>query len=263
MSESNFCLKWDEFNVNLRATFSTLRTDPVFTDVTLACRDGQVEVHKVVLAAASTFFANILLKNPHPHPLIYLKDFKAADLSPLLDFMYFGEVEVARDTLEAFLAAAKELQVRGLVEKPEQAGNKTTSSGKMEEDLLAMVEVKEEVFEEESQEECNENQSRKSIEETDEIPSITEWNNLERFCPKSSRKGGRTFYTCSLCGMIGKFGKRSAMEHVESAHFKGTFTYPCDICGSVSKTKCAFRQHMKAWHKQVKATTSVEESDEV
>ena len=118
MSEGAFCLKWEDFIKNLGQTFSTLRCNNAFTDVTLVCMDGQVEAHKLVLAASSPFFSNILLKNPHPHPLIYLKDIEITNLTLLLDFMYHGEVEVASDNMEAFLATARDLQVKGLVEKP-------------------------------------------------------------------------------------------------------------------------------------------------
>ena len=42
--------------------------------MTLACEDGQqVEAHKVILAASSPFFQNLLQKNTHSHPLIYMR----------------------------------------------------------------------------------------------------------------------------------------------------------------------------------------------
>jgi len=42
-----------------------------FTDVTLACEDGQqVEAHKVILASYSLFFLN--LEEKHSHPMIYM-----------------------------------------------------------------------------------------------------------------------------------------------------------------------------------------------
>ena len=45
-----------------------------FTDVTLACNDGKlVEAHKVILAAFSPLFQNLLKISKHPHPLIYMR----------------------------------------------------------------------------------------------------------------------------------------------------------------------------------------------
>ena len=40
------CLQWNDFGENVSSAFGDLREDKEFTDVTLACEDGQqVEVH--------------------------------------------------------------------------------------------------------------------------------------------------------------------------------------------------------------------------
>ena len=53
MSEK-LCLQWNDFQENIKSAFGSLRKDNDFTDVTLACEDGQqVEAHKVILAASS------------------------------------------------------------------------------------------------------------------------------------------------------------------------------------------------------------------
>ena len=71
MSEK-LCLQWNDFKSNVNSAFGRLRDDKEFTDVTLACEDGQqVEAHKVILAASSPFFEKILQKNKHSHPLHY------------------------------------------------------------------------------------------------------------------------------------------------------------------------------------------------
>ena len=68
-SDEKLCLQWNDFKKNVTSAFGDLRQDKEFTDVTLACEDGQqVEAHKVVLLASSPFFQNILKKNKHPHP---------------------------------------------------------------------------------------------------------------------------------------------------------------------------------------------------
>ena len=63
-------LKWKDFQENMRTQFGSLRESQDFTNVTLACEDGQqVEAHKVILAASSPFFQKLLGRNKHPHPL--------------------------------------------------------------------------------------------------------------------------------------------------------------------------------------------------
>jgi hypothetical protein len=53
-----------------------------------------------------------LRRNPHHHPLLYLKGVKLADLQAVLNFMYNGEVNVAQEELNSFLALAEDLQVK-------------------------------------------------------------------------------------------------------------------------------------------------------
>ena len=77
-SENKLCLQWHDFKENVSSSFGELRDDKDFTDVTLACGDGrQVEAHKVILAASSPCFVEILKRNKHPHPLIYMRGFKS------------------------------------------------------------------------------------------------------------------------------------------------------------------------------------------
>merc|ERR1712203_784222 len=75
-----------------------------------------MQAHKVILSACSPFFRNILRKNPHQHPLLYLKGVKYIDLMAVLNFMYHGEVNVAQEDLNSFLAIAEDLKVKGLTQ---------------------------------------------------------------------------------------------------------------------------------------------------
>ena len=113
-----FCLKWNQFQKNVSHSFRELRDNNDFFDVTLACEDDQqIEAHKVILSACSPFFRNILKKNPHSHPLLYMKGVKMSDLVSILDFIYHGETNVHQEDLEVFLATAKEMKLKGLTEE--------------------------------------------------------------------------------------------------------------------------------------------------
>jgi len=111
-----FCLKWNEFESNVSTAFRELRDDKDFFDVTLACEGNQLEAHKVILSACSPFFRSVLKRNPHTHPLLYLKGIKYEDVLAVLNFMYHGEVNIAQDELNSFLAVAEDLQVKGLTQ---------------------------------------------------------------------------------------------------------------------------------------------------
>merc|ERR1719245_1955828 len=110
----NFELQWDDYEGNLVTSFKDLREEGELFDVTLACEDDQVNAHKVILSATSSFFQSIIKRNPHAHPLIYLKGVKLQHLAALLDFIYFGTAKVAQDDVKSFLALGEELGVKGL-----------------------------------------------------------------------------------------------------------------------------------------------------
>jgi len=111
-----FCLRWNEFESNISAAFRELRDDKDFFDVTLASDENQVQAHKVILSACSPFFRTIFRKNKHDHPLLYLKGVKHADIVAVLNFMYHGEVNVAQEQLNSFLAVAEDLKIKGLTQ---------------------------------------------------------------------------------------------------------------------------------------------------
>merc|ERR1712088_593366 len=83
---------------------------------------NQVQAHKVILSACSPFFRNVLRKNPHQHPLLYLKGVKYQEMLSVLNFTYQGEVNVAQEELNSFLAVAEELRVKGLTQNTQEGG---------------------------------------------------------------------------------------------------------------------------------------------
>jgi len=133
-----FCLKWNDFESNISDAFKDLREQKDFFDVTLACDDNsQIEAHKVILSACSPFFRNILRRNPHQHPLLYIKGVKYKELVAILDFMYMGEVNVVQDELNTFLVVAEELKVKGLTQNSSKEQN--SKSNKTQEPLKPSI----------------------------------------------------------------------------------------------------------------------------
>merc|ERR1712083_1277582 len=116
-SSDNFCLRWNDFESNISTSFRELREDSEFFDVTLCCDNGTdiVPAHKVILAACSPLFRKILSRQKNQqNPFLYLKGIRLKELQAVLNFMYHGEVNVAQDSLNNFLAVAEELAVKGL-----------------------------------------------------------------------------------------------------------------------------------------------------
>ena len=127
-ASEKFCLRWNDFESNLSVAFRDIRAEEDLFDITLACEDtSELQAHKLILSACSPFFRNLLHRLPHHHPLLYLKGVKQRHLDAVLTFMYAGEVNVAQEELNAFLAVAEELQVKGLTQN---SGGSTDSKQK-------------------------------------------------------------------------------------------------------------------------------------
>ena len=110
-----FCFKWNDFKDNINTAFQSLRTDTDLMNVTLASEDGhQIEAHKVILASSCSFFKNVLKRNQHAHPLIYMRGIKYIDLTAIVDFLYYGEANIYQENLDTFLKIAEELELKGL-----------------------------------------------------------------------------------------------------------------------------------------------------
>ena len=115
MSEK-LCLKWNDFQDNVNSAFGSLREDSDFTDVTLACGDGQqIEAHKVILAAQSPFFDGLFKRNKRLNQLVYMRGVIYENLVAIVDFLYHGEANVFQENLDSFLAITEDLKLKGLM----------------------------------------------------------------------------------------------------------------------------------------------------
>ena len=110
-----YCLKWNDFKETIAGSWSILKKEEDFFDVTLVSEDQTpIFAHKVVLSACSSFFKSILKNNPHQHPLLYLGGISSNDLQLVTDYIYHGEVQVRQNDIDRFLEIAQKLKISGL-----------------------------------------------------------------------------------------------------------------------------------------------------
>ena len=249
MSE-NLCLKWTSFQENIKQAFGNIRNDKDFTDVALACEDGeQVEAHRVILAASSPFFKNILKNNKQsPHLLIYMRGLKSEDLKAILDFLYIGEATVRKENLDDFLEVASELKIAGLMRQEIEKG----SSGNSEEAPKENAELPIGKDDSESK------PAVKTEEKTPPMQSHFSGNfeeldaTVKSMMVKSSNyvanRKVRTY--ADICKVCGKEGLGSAIKyHIEVNHLEG-IALPCNHCANTFKTRMALRSHENKLHTQ-------------
>jgi uncharacterized C2H2 Zn-finger protein len=118
VDDANYCLRWNDYEKKYAETFRTLREDIHFADVTLAVDGHSMKAHRIILCACSSYFQNILRSiNPLQHPVLLLSDVQINDLTALMDFIYFGQVNITQDSLNSFLKVAEKLKIKGLCER--------------------------------------------------------------------------------------------------------------------------------------------------
>ena len=231
MDTDKLKLSWDEFEMFTTSTLTGLYMDQDFVDVTLACEDGkQMKAHKVVLSSCSSFFKNILLMNPHPSPLIYLKGVKLSVLQAILKFIYLGQTEVVQEGVTSFLAIAKELEIKGLMEE-----NITQTD-----DCCKTMAIKEDTSLDLFEFELDTNQEDSLLEK--------EVNKMEPNT-KIKETSGIGKYMCSDCEY--KTNHRKHMNtHELSVH--ANVQFECDECTKAFSDPSSLRRHKKTNHEGVR-----------
>ena len=89
----------------------------------------QIPAQKIILSACSPVLKNLLLNNPHSHPLLYLREVKKQELQSILKFMYFGEATIHQDRINEFMDVALDFEVKEL-SKDDGTNNEVLNAGK-------------------------------------------------------------------------------------------------------------------------------------
>ena len=248
-----FCLKWNEYENNISATFKALRGDDDFADVTLVSDENlQLEVHKIILAASSPFFSSLLRKNKRDdvHPLIYLRGVKDKELKTVVDFMYHGEVNVYQEDLQDFLTVAEELKLRGLRQEVEDVKDHCANGdaasmgrsfgGENEDDMDEVILHPEQNMTGDTDDIADTEESfvengRVVVEESDDI---------EEMIDAMMERGADGDWRCVSCGKTAGKYKNNLRKHVEIVHLdqKGK---PCKFCGKTFKSRPNLYAHVR------------------
>ena len=286
MGSQKCCLRWNDFEKNISVAFRELREDKDFFDVTLACGDEQLQAHKVILSACSPFFRTILKRNPHTHPLLYLRGVKYTDLQAVLDFMYHGEVNLAQEELNSFLAVAEELKIRGLTQDeaqnskpspppPRRPPSKPVSRPPPSETVPPTKGVRPADYDIQEKESWVKVEPQETwhtlaadVEEQYEEQGRRDYgleggyegglealggnkHDADETCLQVTSEEGTKVWRCLYC--CKNFGtKSSCRRHVETLHYE-TPSLGCEVCGKTLKNKNSHQNHMNMFHGQKKS----------
>ena len=234
-----FCLKWNDFQVNVSKSFSALRKEQDFHDVTLVSDDNEVvSAHKVVLLASSDFFKSILKKADHAKPMIYLNGIMSKELGQILDYIYEGEVQLFQEELDHFLSVAEKLKIDGL------------TGSKMGQEPTYKAENIAEDDENTNTEKASKTDSKvwneRKYEKTVVVANSTSFEETKQVVDQMILKDGDS-WLCKTCNKTAK-SNCQIRRHAE-IHING-LSFPCHICGKIFRTRDVLSSHKVNFHKR-------------
>ena len=238
--EDKFCLKWNNFQENTIKTFSRLRFEEEFFDVTLVSDDQkQIMAHKVVLSSSSEYFKNILRTNKHSHPMICLTGMTSLDLKNVLDYVYQGEVQIFQENIDRFLNIAQILKIDGLLSSGEDNDDQYLSnkSETKQEQTQTYIKSNDDKYDEDS----SVNFKAISLNDSSSVDEI------EQKVTEHLRKNENGDYTCNLCGKTGGKNIRNMKNHIET-HMEGIY-FSCSICGKQFRSRNSMNNHKTVFHR--------------
>ena len=218
---------------------------------------------KLILIASSPFFQNILRKNKHPHPLIYMRGVRSVNISAMMDFLYFGEANVHPENLDIFLQLAEELQLKGLrgnwaekegnvcqeppIQSPQPKLHKLgpTSKNNNFKKNVSLQNGQNQTVNEKSLALVNDTTNNTDLESLDkQVKSMMRLS--DNTDPRNKKYGKARF--CNVCGKEGSMA--DIMNHIEGNHISG-ISIPCDLCEKLCKSRNALRSHKSKKHGKI------------
>jgi len=204
----------------------------VLCDVTLVCGDGtRIQAHKLALAASSPVLENILLNNPHPHPLLYMRGIQSQEMQNILNFIYFGEVTLVQEQADVLLEVANELQIKELRLEHEK-----------DEDLIGI-----------SKEHYSDENLKGSF-DASSVSGYHEQGEIEVKDVAQESKHENIKHVCSLCDFHAS-SKGNLKIHQEFKHGSEIYTgvlYSCGQCDYKIKDRGTLSRHQRAKHEGIR-----------
>ena len=233
-----FSLKWNDFQTNVSSSFSKLRKERDFFDVTLVSDDEvHISSHKVVLSASSDFFKNILRKSSHSSPLIYLSGVKSKELNFVMDYIYEGEVQIYQGDLDSFLDIAQKLKIDGLIAGSTEKQENTSSN-----DVQNKIVVNDEdIFEEfQISAEIQKIEVKPRVRQSTQSFDLSAMDIDAKEATDQLVIRNADNYECKSCGRTARTSS-DIRRHVE-VHIEG-LSFKCQTCGNTFRSRNILNRH--------------------
>ena len=233
-------LRWVNFDTNISFILNELYRTKEYADVTLVSDDQKpFKAHKFVLSACSQLFKDLLLKNQHPHPILFLRGINQFELENILQFTYLGrDLQIKQLPQELTKAVSQNRLVINKVEENEKSKDLFKTSPEDTCDLKQEEKAKH------KQTSIKKNQDgRFECSECDS--TFSAFGSLERH--QISKHEG-IIYPCDQCNY--KASYENNLKHHQDTIHKGVRFF-CNMCDYKTTGKNHLRKHQKALHENV------------
>ena len=217
------------------------------SDVTLITEDKvKILAHKIILSSCSNVFKFILKESKQSNPLVYLGGISSVNLGFILDYIYYGEVNLYQEQLDSFIESAQRLEIAGLL-----VGDQKTEF----EDNKAFQGTYYDNGHHEPREHSLVSLDNKVVKKSESPYTRTNPNNGPKYDvsamnPEDIANKIRSMYqnidgvwTCKECGKRSNNGSGDMRLHVE-IHLDG-LSYTCNLCSEEFRSKQILKHHQK------------------
>ena len=240
-------------------------TENWLCDVTLVSDDQKpFQAHRYILSFFSPVLKNILLNNPHSHPLVYLRGVNFQELDSILQLIYFGKTSVHHSNFKSFAQAAKDLQIKKLAEDIISYHIPTDTRNDVDNNYDP---VNESIREQNENKADNEYSERSSSNHADNIiigiPPEPRNNVDNNYCEYTERNTSiytdkiknyqqgfsKQLYKCEECDI--SYKNRDGLSYHTKSRHEGIY-YSCKYCGYKFARRTHLKTHEESIHEGVK-----------
>lgn len=239
-------IKRAQHNIKLSNVLNNMLQCGSLVDVTLYCDDGQLNAHKIVLAASSTYFRNLFnrMSGAFHYPYIVLREIPVNDLKTIIQFIYHGEVHVPQDRVNSLMRCANYLQIDGMASSANSLNAILASSSSMSHHPLLTAPISTNTINTHATPSLNKIHPQYPPANCKRGHSSRSNNHSTSNNNNATDNSNKPKHTCLVC--LKTFTHGFTLKRHMKLHSSNRITITCEVCSKTYSCKDSFLRHKKS-----------------